>query len=347
MTGSLPQATVIVPARNEAADLAACIDAIGCQDFPLDRLEVLVVDGGSTDGTPEVATQALAGHPFGHATVLINSEGSTPSNLNTGLRHARGEVICRVDARSLIQPHYVRTCVEVLCARQEVAVVGGTQSAVTRDDRALAQAIARALNNPYVMGLSRYRRDAGSGPSDTVYLGAFRRADLLAVGGWDERFPTNQDFELNRRMASRGMVWFDASLRTGYLPRAALGDLWQQYRRFGRWKVRYWRATGDRPRPRQVTILAAGSLGVLVALWLFVRAPVKTTALAAGSALAVDALGSETSVSMSTRALTTVAMSLVAFGWISGVWSELLNPRYRTTSTGLPATTHSQQRERA
>ena len=109
-------------------------------------------------------------------------------------------------------------------ARPDVVVVGGAQIAVARDEDPTARGIARALNNRWGMGMSRYRRGAPSGPSDTVYLGAFRTEQLEAAGGWDEAFDTNQDFELNRRMGELGIVWFEASLEVGYRPRASLVD---------------------------------------------------------------------------------------------------------------------------
>ena len=145
--------------------------------------------------------------------------------------------------------------------------MGGSQVAVPRSDSTQDLGIARALNNKYGMGLSRYRRGARSGPSDTVYLGAFRTAELRRAGGWDERLATNQDFDLNRRMAEFGIVWFEAGLPVGYLPRASVAELFHQYHRFGRWKVRYWRTTGDRPQRRQlILLLGPPAMGVGVAL---------------------------------------------------------------------------------
>ncbi len=97
------------------------------------------------------------------------------------------------------------------------------------------------------MGGSPYRAGGASGPTDTVYLGAFRTDDLLAVGGWDERFPTNQDFDLNRRLGSDGAVWFDASLRSGYLPAVDRSGAVAAVPAVRSWKVRYWRPRGDAP----------------------------------------------------------------------------------------------------
>lgn len=321
-----PLVTVLIPARNEARDIEACIAHVAAQSYPLHRIEVVVIDGASLDGTAEVAEKALAGPAFHHTAVLTNREATTPSNLNVGLRYASGEIVCRVDARTRIEPHYVRTCVQVLASRPEVAVVGGSQVAVARDGSARARGIARALNNRYAMGGSPYRRSLQSGPSDTVYLGAFRRADLLEVHGWDERLGTNQDFDLNRRMAQRGTVWFDASLRSGYLPRATLRELWAQYVRFGRAKVAYWRLSGDRPQRRQQVLLAGPVVGALITLLALRRGHARAVALTGALGLmAVDRFGSDQrQVTVPEHLHTAVAMVCVTLAWTVGVWCEAL-----------------------
>jgi glycosyltransferase involved in cell wall biosynthesis len=321
----VPKVTVLIPARDEEAAIATCLEHVARQDHPANHLEVLVVDGGSTDATAAVARRAMVRLGLAHGHVLSNPTGTTPSNLNAGLAKATGEIVCRVDARSFVEPHHVRTCVEVLTGRPEVQVVGGSQVAVAGDRHPVSVGIARALNNRWSMGFARYRAGKPSGPADTVYLGAFRTDDLRAVGGWDERLATNQDFELNRRMAERGVVWFDARLRTGYVPRANLGLLWQQYRRFGAWKVRYWRVTGDRPQPRQQALLAAVPVAAVVGLAALRRAPVLTAALATAGALAVEVRGSEEPEGDALAHLGGVAaMAVVGLGWWSGVVGERL-----------------------
>lgn len=327
-----PLVTVVIPARDEEGDIERCLRAVLAQDYPAERLEVLVVDGGSTDRTVARARRALAGAPVRHWAVVPNPAATTPSNLNVGLAAASGTVLCRVDARSLVPVHYVSTCVDVLDRRPDVAVVGGAQVAVAPVDGAVAAGIARGLNNRFAMGMSRYRRGAASGPADTVYLGSFRTAEVRAAGGWNESFATNQDFELNRRMARHGLVWFDARLEVGYVPRSSVAAIHRQYRRFGRWKVRYWRTTGDRPRPRQIALLVTP---VLVALPL-VRATARggrrgLVGMAGGAVLAaltVDASGARataagTPAGWTTRAVSILTMAAVASGWLGGVWGGL------------------------
>jgi succinoglycan biosynthesis protein ExoA len=314
-----PLVTVLIPARNEVRDIGACIASVAAQSYRLDRLEVVVVDGASTDGTAVAAENALADHGFHHTAVLTNREATTPSNLNVGLRYATGDIVCRVDARTRIEPHYVRTCARILLERPDVAVVGGSQRAVARDGSARAAGIARALNNRHAMGGSPYRRALRSGPSDTVYLGAFRRADLLDVQGWDERLGTNQDFDLNRRMAERGVVWFEASLRSGYVPRPTFRELWRQYVRFGQAKVTYWRLTGDRPQRRQVVLLAA-PLVVLVAAMLARHRLPWMAAVAGLGLVGIERVGGdERSARAAEHGAGTLGIACVGAGWLVGV----------------------------
>ena len=327
-----PLVTVLVPARNEARSIARCLRRIAAQDYDPTRMEVLVVVGTSDDGTEQIARDAIEALGLLNANVIENPVATTPNNLNVGLAAATGEILCRVDARSLVPTDYVSRCVSVLQSLPDVAVTGGAQVTVPPLDSAKGRGIARALNNKWGMGLSRYRRGAPSGPADTVYLGAFRTGALRTAGGWNEKFPTNQDFELNRRMGRTGTVWFDAELEVGYIPRSSIQDVFKQYRRFGNWKVRYWRTTGDRPQARQLAILTVPLLagaGFVVAV---VRRPRSARALAVGAvvaAAAIEAKGAEEphAGSPADHLYGVAAMGAVASGWLLGVWEELLRRR--------------------
>lgn len=336
---SSPLVTVLVPMRNEALHIQRCLRHIVDQDFTerstgAAAMEIIVVDGNSSDDSAQIAKAFLAEHHDGPWNVLHNETGATPANLNLGLRAARGRHLCRVDARSLIPRDYVSTCVAVLDDRTDVVVTGGRQLAIPPSDTAVGSGIGRALNNRFTMGMSRYRRGAGSGPTDTVYLGAFRTDELREAGGWNEDFATNQDFELNRRMAQRGTIWFDDSIPVEYIPRDNIGDLWRQYRRFGKWKVRYWGITGDRPQARQAVLIAAPPVAMLTwALGLIaLRGPWRLAWAAAplAAAAVVDEVGSsEPPESPLTRVTATAASAAVALGWWSGVAAGVLRREAR------------------
>ena len=326
-----PLVTVLVPARNEAADIGRCLAAIVAQDLDHGLIEVVVATADSSDDTAVIAKEVLDGAGFQRVEILSCGPGSTPVNLNTGLGVAAGRYLCRVDARSIIPPDYVRRCVDLLQARPDVAVTGGAQRAVARDHSANAIGIARALNNRWGMGLSKYRSGAASGPTDTVYLGAFRTDELRDAGGWDERFATNQDFELNRRMGRRGIVWFESGLDVEYLPRRTVGELFAQYRRFGQWKVRYWRLTGDRPRPRQLLLLATGPLalsGLGAAALSARRRPLATAAavLAGGVAGAlIESTGADRPRGGPlAHGVAVLSSASIAGGWSIGAWRGIV-----------------------
>ncbi len=316
----VPLVSVVIPARNEAADLDACLAAITRQDHPMNHLEVIVVDGDSEDGTGDIARRALGRSGFGSHAVVSNPLRSTPSNLNAGLAKAHGEIVCRVDARTLIEPHYVRTCAQTLAAHPEIAVVGGGQVAIARDPTARAVGIARALNNRWSMGGSRYRSASASGASDTVYLGAFRRSDLEAVGGWDDRLEHEPGL---RPQPAAGASTASSGSTTPSVRATCRGRrsarLWAQYRRFGRAKVRYWRLTGDRPKARQIAALVGLPLVVAAAavvLWLDPRFAVAVVA----GVFAVEHFGSTgPRGGLAARMVAAGAIGVVTVAWWSGV----------------------------
>ncbi|MCU1353976.1 MAG: glycosyl transferase family 2, partial [Acidimicrobiales bacterium] len=294
MTAARPLVTVIIPALDEERDLAACLTKVAAQTYGADRIEVVVVDGCSKDATVAVAARALAAGGFASSVVLTNPARLTSSSLNVGLAAAQGEYVVRVDARSRITPGHVARAVDVLASRPEVGVVGGAQRAVARDHRVLSTGIARALNNRWTTGMSRYRRSARPGPADTVWMGSFRTADLHRLGGWDADVFVNEDFVLNEAYrASGATVWFDPALTATYLPRPDLTALARQYFRFGRSKAAVW-STGHRPRPRQVALLAVPPLGVAAATAIGRRHGWVTVAAAtAATAVVVDAIGGD------------------------------------------------------
>ena len=265
----------------------------------------------------------------------MSAVGDRSSNLNCGLAAAHAPIVVRVDARSRVPGHYLRRCVELLDSRPDVAVVGGRQRAIADHGGGVVGAgVARALNNRWGMGLSRYRRSATSGETDTVYLGAYRTDQLRAAGAWRTDLPVNEDFDLNRRLGRFGTVWFDADLAVDYVPRSSLAGLARQYWAFGTGKARYWRLTGDRPRPRQVLLLAAPVVAVallvsvVLALGPAAAAMVLLVALTGG--MAVEALGADgPRGGIAAHAAALAALACISGSWLAGVAYGTMRPASR------------------
>jgi len=340
-----PLVTVVVPARGERAAIAGCIEAVGLQDYPLPLIEVFVIDGSSEDGTAEAAEEVLSRFPFARAEVIANPSRTTPSSLNIGLARARGDILCRVDARAAIPWAYISTCVRQLSDPGRV-VVGGRQVARARPGASVvARGIARALRNPYATGFARYRRSETAGPTDTVYLGAFRTADLRAVGGWDQRFATNQDYELNRRLGRHGQVWFEPALEVTYQPRSSLPALAAQYRRFGRWKVAAW-LEGDVPvARRQALIIASPPIALAAAIVGLRRAPKAVIVLGILGAALLDGAAQE-DAPLGEHAAAAAACATIGACWWAGMAEQvirhlrgerLLSPARKSSDSLRPA----------
>jgi glycosyltransferase involved in cell wall biosynthesis len=326
-----PLVTVVIPVRDEEERLAGCLDALAASDLPHGEVEVLVVDGGSSDGTVEVARRGLAGQGWWRGEVLHSAAGDRSSNLNCGLAAASAAVLVRVDARSRVPAGYVRRCLDLLESRPDVAVVGGRQQAVAGSGGWLDAGVARALNNRWGMGLARYRRSGSSGEADTVYLGAYRTAELRAAGGWRTDLAVNEDFDLNRRLRRFGVVWFEAGLAVGYVPRASLAALLTQYWAFGTGKARYWRMSGDRPQRRQALLLGAPvvAMTVIAGTGLLLGGAAAAVLVGAGlvAAVAVEVAGSDgPRAGLLGHLAAVAALACVAGAWLVGVAVGFFRP---------------------
>ena len=313
-----PLVTVVIPALNEEADIAGCVDAVGLQDHGADRIQLVLVDSNSSDGTVAVALEAARRYDFAEVVVDHNPRRRTSVSLNVGLESAKGDYVARIDARSRVATDYISTCLRDM-DDPSVGVVGGAQVARPRSDGSVDAGIARALRNRWATGLSRYRRGTTSGPSDTVWMGFFRTDQLRALGGWSESVALNEDYDLNRRYREDGrVVWFDHTIRSGYLPRASLRLLARQYFYFGRVKGMWW-ARGDRPVPRQVALLALPIAGA-AALGVLARRVGPPALLAVPAALlAVEMAGDDDPAPPAAHATSAVAIALLSGSWWTGV----------------------------
>ena len=229
-----PLVTVVVPCRNEARSIGPCLRSVLAQDYPRASIEVLVVDGMSTDGTR--ATVAHIAAEDSRVRLLDNPPGTTPAALNTGIRAGRGRYIVRVDAHTTIEPDYVRVCVERLEATG-ADNVGGLMRAT--GEGYVGGAIALAHHSRFGLGGGRFHHATQEEEADTAYMGAFRRDVFDRVGLFNEELLRGQDIEMNYRIRQAGgKVLLTPALRSSYRNRATLHGLWRQYFNNGVWNVR-------------------------------------------------------------------------------------------------------------
>lgn len=245
-----PSVAVVIPTLDESAHIEACLAAVDAQTY--DRVtEVLVVDGGSTDDTVAIACR------HDRVDVVNNPRRIQAAALNVALRVATAEVVVRVDGHCVIEPDYVERCVDALSAHG-AALVGGAMRPVGEGAR--QRGIAAAMSSRWGAGPARFHIGGRPGWVDTVYLGAYRRADALAVGGYAEDVGVNEDAEFAIRVAERGGVWFEPTIRSTYAPRSSLRSLARQFFRYGSSRARTVRRHPGSFKPRQMAslLLVAG-----------------------------------------------------------------------------------------
>lgn len=234
----LPLVSVVMPVRNEGAFIDQSLGSVVAQDWPHQRLEILVVDGRSDDDTRERVATVAARHPEVAIELVDNPRRIAATALNLGIARARGEVIARVDGHCVIAPDYVRNGVAVLDAAPQVACVGGPLDTV--GEGSWAEAIAAAMASRFGVGNSTFRvGSAVARDVDTVAFPIFRREALDAAGPFDEELVRNQDDEYSYRLRKLGWrVRLDPALVARYFSRARPGRLARQYFEYGLWKVR-------------------------------------------------------------------------------------------------------------
>lgn len=223
--------SVILPVLNEEKYLADAVNAILAQQYD-GKIEVILAIGPSQDRTLEIAQQLHMNDP--RVVIVDNPSGRTAAGLNLAIAFSQYSVIVRVDGHSSIPNNYCNLVSEILESTGAVNV-GGVMAA--EGQSLFERSVARAMRSPLGVGASRFHTGGGAGEVDTVYLGAFRKEALLAIGGFDERFTRAQDWELNFRLRQAGgIVYFDPRLVVTYRPRSTIKALAKQYFEYGRWR---------------------------------------------------------------------------------------------------------------
>jgi hypothetical protein len=327
----MPFVSVIMPVRNAARHLRAALAAVLGGRYPAERMEVLVVDGRSTDDTRRIVAEVATADP--RVRLLDNPGRTAPCGLNVGLRAARGEVVVRLDGHAAPAPDYVPACVDAL-RRTGAAMVGGPL--VGRGETPFGRAVALATATPFGAGDARFRVGGAAGPTDTVYLGAWPRATLERVGPFDEGLARNQDYELALRIrAAGGIVWLDPAIRSTTVTRDGPLALARQYLGYGAGRAGTVARHPGSLRARQavpalfVALLAL--LGLVGAGRPAARGALRRLALAYGLALGLASLSAGRGAEVGVGLRLPLAYATMHLAWGAGFWLGLARelPRRR------------------
>lgn len=223
-----------MPCLDEEPYIEDCIRSVQAQDWPRDRLEILVADGMSMDATREILGRLAATDD--RIRIIDNPARIQAAGLNECIRRARGEIIVRMDVHAEYESDFVRSCVRVL-ERTGAENVGGP--ARPRARTFFQRCVAAALTSPLGIGGSKYRKEGEQGWVESVWPGAFRREVFERVGLFDPHAVTNEDAELNQRIADAGgRVYLSPEIGVAYYPRESMRALARQYFKYGQGRAR-------------------------------------------------------------------------------------------------------------
>lgn len=317
-----PFMTLVLPALNEEHHLERCLRSLLDDPYPRDRLEILVVDGGSSDRTVAIATRLTAEFPF--LRLMHNPKRLQSAAFNIAMRAAdpRATILMRCDVHAEYPPGFLtRGAASLEASGAAVATYADAPKARS----CFQAAVAFAQNTPLGVGNAWYRLGGVSRFVEHGKHGCFRRDAVEAVGGYDESFSHNEDSELSLRLIGcGGTVWLDAGLTVFYYPRATPAALARQYYLYGRGRAQTIRKHHIVPRLRQLApvLLVLGEAAMLA---LAPFAPAVLLALAAyGAALMATAVYGAARTGNPCVLLSPLAFAIMHHSWGLGFLGKLL-----------------------
>lgn len=236
-TGLSPLVSIVIPCRNEAGYIGNCLDSIIASTYPPDRLEVLVVDGMSDDGTRALVESYGGRHPF--IRLVDNPRRTTAYAFNEGVRRASGDLVMIMSAHATYHPDAILLSTKY--SREYAADnVGGVWCVQPRTDGLMGKAIVQALSHPFGVGNAAYRTRSAGKPAwvDTAAYGCYRKSVFERVGFFNEDLTHSQDMEFNLRLqAAGGRTLLVPDIRINYYARSDGAAFLKHNFRNGLWVI--------------------------------------------------------------------------------------------------------------
>lgn len=260
--------SVVMPIYNEEKYIVDCIESLLQQDYPIENMEWIFVDGGSKDRTCDLVKEYINKYPK-LIQLLDNPHKTVPYAMNIGIAAATGEYIIRLDAHAEYENDYIKKCVYYLNT-MDAENVGGV--AETKGRGFVGATIAKMLSSKFGVGNSQFRTNGKSGYVDTVPFGAFRKEVFQKYGGYDERLTRNQDNEMNYRIRKNGgRIYMAEDIHLTYYCRDSIRGISKMAVQNGKWNVITMKlcpgAMGVRHFIPLTFVLSVIGLAILGCLW--------------------------------------------------------------------------------
>lgn len=228
--------SVICPIYNEEKYIGKCIESIMQQDYPKEDMEVLFVDGMSTDKTRSIISEYLPRCPY--LRVVDNPHRIVPYAMNKGIEESKGDVIIRIDAHTSYECNYFSVLVSRLY-ELDADDVGAVCKTDVLNKTPKTLAIREVLSNKFGVGNSVFRTGVDKVMEvDTVPFGCWRREVFDKYGLYDTRLVRNQDIELSKRiLRGGGKIFIVPDTFCTYYARETYRALSRNNYQNGKWNI--------------------------------------------------------------------------------------------------------------
>lgn len=332
--------SIICPVFNEEKYIDRCIQSITEQDYPLDSLEVLFIDGRSSDRTREIIEGYIKDNPY--IRLLDNPQQVVPFALNKGIEESSGEVIMRIDGHCTYPTNYVSELVKYLY-KLDADNVGGVWNTRPAKNTAVCHAIALASSHPFGVGGSMHKIGTSEIiETDTVPFGCYKREVFEKIGLFDTDLVRNQDDEYNGRLINAGgKIFLIPQVIINYTARDSIRKMRKMYYQYGLYKPLVNKKLGAPATIRQffpmfflLGLIIGGVLSIFLPWIAMIYAAVLLLYLLIG--LVVGAMGA---IRMHQPILTLIMPYIffnihVSYGWgyLKGIYKVLFNKSFNVKS---------------
>lgn len=227
--------SIVVACRNEENNIVNLLKSIEKSDYDIGKIEVIIVDGLSTDNTIS-EIKSYQSHSELAIVLLENKKQKTPYAFNIGIKKSMSNIVVIAGARFVFSPNYFTVIEEVLNNNKEIGCVGGR--IVNIYENKTSEIISQAMASTFGIGFGNFRTVVEDKFVDTVTPPAFRKEIFNEIGYFDERLTRNQDDDFSYRVIKAGYkILLKENISFQYVVRASFGKLYKQYKQYGYWKV--------------------------------------------------------------------------------------------------------------
>lgn len=216
------EVAIVIPTLNEERFISRCLNSIIKQTYEFEKMDVMIIDGGSNDKTKDIVAEYQKSHQ--NIRFIENKKKIQSVAFNIGFKKSTAPYIIRLDAHAEYDSKYISLCIENLKQDEKRGNVGGRCNILPFNQSIWAQTNAILNHSRFGIGGAAFRVSNEAHNTDSVPFGAFPRKIIEKIGGMREDLPRGEDNEYNSRIRKAGYkIFFDSNIISSYFARPTLG----------------------------------------------------------------------------------------------------------------------------